>query len=231
MLRRGASCISSLKYTIKYLNEDSLQDLVKLQKIMLLNLPDPELYQPASIDILKERLCKEHSVIGAVTDEGLIAFGIIHIPGDNEDNLGIDIGMSKADQDRVAHIQYIIVHPDYRGNSLQEKLAKYLLEVIKETGYTHVLGTISPKNYYSLCNMLKLGFVIMEIKPKYGDWLRCIIYRDIDFAASPTWQDVEKIKSSDIERQETLLKEGFVGFDVSGGPDDFLIHYGRAKTS
>jgi len=55
---RGASHEASSKYTIRFLNEDDLQDAMKLQEIVLHNLKDSEIYHPASQEILKEYLNK-----------------------------------------------------------------------------------------------------------------------------------------------------------------------------
>ena len=219
---------SEEKYEIIFLNENNLKDILRLQEDILLNLQDPELYAPASADLLSERLSKEQFVIGVLTEKRLIAFGIIHIPGDAEDNLGRDIGMPEAMLNNVAHLQFIVVHPHYRGNSFQKKLAKNLLNVIEDMGYEHVLGTISPKNYFSLRNMLELDFVVKEIKIKYGGMLRCIIYRNIA-KANPSWKEVAKIKSSDINGQKMLIKRGFVGFAISDVAENFMIHYGKAN--
>jgi ribosomal protein S18 acetylase RimI-like enzyme len=225
---REASHEASSKYTIRFLNEDDLQDAMKLQEIVLHNLKDSEIYHPASQEILKEYLNKKDSAIGVVIGEGLIGFGILHIPGDEQDNLGRDIGMSKMDLNKVAHLQFSVVHPDYRGNFLQSKLAKYLLDVIEDIGCWHVLCTISPKNYYSLRNAFQMGFVIKGIKEKFGGLLRCILYKNNSISANPTWRNVVTIKSSDIEGQKKLLNEGFVGFNVSNEPNNFLINYGKS---
>jgi ribosomal protein S18 acetylase RimI-like enzyme len=226
--KRDHSHDSTVKYVIKFLKEDNLKDIINLQEIILRNLSDPTLYEPASIELFKERLVNEKSVIGVEAEDGLIAFGIIQIPGDIEDNLGNDIGINKTDLYKVAHIQFIVVHPYYRGNLLQKKLACFLLNIIKDKGYQHVLGTISPGNYYSLSNMLHLGFVIREIKEKYGGKLRYIIYNDIKSIRNQTWQNVVRIQISDIDGQKKLIKEGFVGFDVSYDAKETSIIYGKA---
>ena len=118
---RGSSHEATSKYAIRFLTEDDLQGAIKLQEIVLRNLKDPEIYHPASQEILKEHLSRKGSAIGVVIEEGLIGFGILHIPGDEQDNLGRDIGLSKKDLNKVAHLQFSVVHPDYRGKSLQSR--------------------------------------------------------------------------------------------------------------
>lgn len=201
-----------------------------MQEIVLQNLKDPEIYHPASRGILKEYLSETGFALGVVADDGLIGFGCIHIPGDEQENLGRDIGLSIEDLNKVAQLQFSFIHPDYRGYSLQYKLIKYFLDVIKDTGYLHVLCTVSPKNYHSLHNAFQRGFLIKEIKEKFDGLLRCIMYKDLSTDANPALKDVVRVRSSDIEGQKKLLSEGFFGFNASKGPDEFFIHYGRSRS-
>ncbi|MEI6103398.1 MAG: GNAT family N-acetyltransferase [Methanothrix sp.] len=226
----GDSHEARSKYIIRFLTEYDLQDVIKLQEIVLHGLKDSEIYYPASQEKLKKYLSEKTFALGVLTGEGLIGFNCIHTPGDEQDNLGRDIGMSKEDLKKVAHIKFSFVHPDYRGNSFQLKLIKYTLDVINSVGCCHVLCTVSPKNYYSLRNMFQSGFLIKEITKKYGGLIRCILFKNICISAHPTWQDVMIIKSSDIEVQKKLLNEGFLGFNVSKDPNGITIHYGRSQT-
>jgi ribosomal protein S18 acetylase RimI-like enzyme len=223
---KRASHEARLKYTIKFLIEDDLKNIMNLQDIVLDNIKDPDTYHPVSKEILKEHLSKDFA-IGVVIDENLIGFCIIHLPGFEEGNLGRDIGMSKEDLKKAAHIQFIFVHPSYRGYSIQNKLIKHIHDIVGDMGYCHVLCTISPKNYYSLHNTLQSGFLIREIKEKYDGLHRYILYKNISINFDPSWQDVVTVRSSDIERQKKLLSEDFLGFKVSKVSDEFFIHYGK----
>lgn len=213
---------------IRFLDEDDLQEIIKLQEIVLNNLNDHELYHPASKELLQEYLRRHRSAIGVEIDESLVGFSCIHMPGGNEQNLGRDIGMSPEDLEKAANIQFTFVHPDYRGNAFQMKLIKHLLDIIKDLGYCHALCTVSPKNFHSLRNMFQNDLLIKEITTKYGGLLRYILYKNINISSHPTWQDVITIESSDIEGQKKLLNEDYLGFNASKGSNEILIHYGRS---
>jgi hypothetical protein len=214
---------------IRFLDEEDLQKVIRLQEIVLNNLNDPELYHPASKELLQEYLGRERSAIGVEIDEGLVGFSCIQMPGGNKQNLGHDIGMPLEDLKKAANIQFTFVHPDYRGNAFQIKLIKLLLAIIKDLGYFHALCTVSPKNYHSLRNMFQNGLLIKEITTKYGGLLRYILYKNINISSNPAWQDVIIIESSDIEGQKKLLNEGYLGFDASKRSNEILIHYGRSQ--
>jgi len=230
-MSRGESSGNGLHYVIRFLNKDDLQDVMQLQEFVLLSLKDQELYQPASKEILKDYLNKKNQAIGVEIADDLIGFSCINIPDVKEQNLGRDIGLSKEDQEKVAHIQYSFVHPGYRGNSFQLKLIKHVIEIIRNMGFCHVLCTVSPKNIYSLRNMFQNGLLIKAITIKYGGFLRYILYKDINIVANPIWRDVATIKSSDIDSQIKLLNDGFLGFNISKGPDEIKIYYGRSQNS
>ena len=54
------------------------------------------------------------------------------------------------------------VHPDYIGNGLQSDVIQYLEKVAKDRGYKHGLGTVDPENVYSINNLLKNNFKIVD---------------------------------------------------------------------
>ncbi len=106
MKGRGDSHEARSKYIIRFLTEYDLQDVIKLQEIVLHDLKDPEIYYPASQEKLKKYLSEKTFALGVLTGEGLIGFSCIHTPGDEQDNLGRDIAMSKEDLKKVAHIKF-----------------------------------------------------------------------------------------------------------------------------
>jgi ribosomal protein S18 acetylase RimI-like enzyme len=166
-------------YEMKFLNKDSLHELMSLQDLIGENLPDHEIFRLHSKKDFKDIFQSEHSVIGVETTDGLVAYSIIRIPGLAEDNLGRDINLAKEELIKVAHLQATAVHPLFRGNGLQRKLAIAHLDELERTGYKHVCCTVSPRNPISLHNIMSCGFVIKGLIPKFEGWWRYIMYKDI----------------------------------------------------
>ena len=224
-------------YEMKFLRKDSMQDLVSLQSLIAENLPEPEIFRLHDDEDFRDVFQSEHSVIGVTTSEGLAAYSIIRIPGLAKDNLGRDINLTKGEQMKVAHLQATAVHPHFRGNGLQRRMAGAHLNVLENMGYRHVCCTISPRNPISLANILSCGFVIKSLIPKFGGWWRYIMYKDIlrpsrinddpnmcintingiDFnmTRDNIRGDVVRVRCSDIESQIDLLRKGFVGFRLT----------------
>jgi predicted GNAT family acetyltransferase len=236
-------------YEMKNLCEDSLRDLVGLQSLIAERLPEPEIFRLHDELDFNDIFQGEHSVIGVTTAIGLVAYSIIRIPGLAEDNLGRDLFLTKKEQMKVAHLQATVVHPHFRGNGLQKKMARAHLEVIAEMGYEHVCCTISPKNPVSLSNILSCSFVIRGLIPKFGGWWRYIMYKGtpgpsytsvgIDTTAgndtvidkgsytgsSSLTEEEVRIRCSDIVGQVDLLKKGFVGVRLAIGPKNPEVIY------
>lgn len=172
-------------YEMKFLNRDSLRELVGLQNLIGENLSEPEIFKLHNNNDFENIFQSENSVIGVETVDGLVAYSIIRIPGLAEDNLGRDIELPREEHTQVAHLQATAVHPIFRGNGLQQKLARAHLEELEKMGYKHVCCTVSPRNPISLGNIISCGFVIKGLIPKFDGWWRYIMYKGISRSPGP----------------------------------------------
>ena len=233
--RNKGSCLEEdVSYEMDFLKEDRLSEILELQDIIIKALPDLELFWTHPIDYFREVFEVERSVIGVSTETGLTAYSLIYAPRESKaqeacKNLGTDIGLSKEDLKKVSHLQATVVHPDYRGNSLQRRMAKQHLKVLKEMSYEHILCTISPKNPMSLRNILMCGFVIMGLKRKFNGWWRYIMYKNV---LSPVSFDSDEVKidSLDIAGQIDLISRGYIGCRMQMHPNGFSVIYCKGQT-
>lgn len=149
----------------------------------------------------------------------LIAYRYVGFPGYDEKNLGYDINLNEKELGKVVHLETTVVHPDYRGNGLQSTTLEQMIPVVKNMGYMHLLCTVSPQNFYSLFNIMKNGLKIKALKKKYGTdnsgkdglW-RFILHRNLEPVSLLNPREIFKTAISDINRQEKLIKEGFIGY-------------------
>jgi GNAT superfamily N-acetyltransferase len=227
-------------FEIKFLQAGSLPELLRLQSIIAANLPCPEIFMLHDDLYLREILRHERSIIGVTTEEGLIAFSMIRVPGLAHDNLGRDINLPEEELCKVAHLQAAAVHPAYRGNGLQRKLTFAHLGVIEEMGYEHVCCTVSPKNPVSLRNYLSCGLLIEGLCPKMQGWLRFILHKNIgrencpdldgatDLNESGKQKEESRIRISDIEGQLDLLRRGSKGYKISSLSDGVNVYYAKS---
>lgn len=119
-------------------------------------------------------------ILGAFDEKKLIAYCSFSIPGDKPHNLAWDLDWP---QDKVCHcakVDTIVVHPQYRGLGLQQRLLRDAIALAADIpGITVLLTTVSPKNKYSLRNVQAAGFKILIKKLKYGGRERFILGREL----------------------------------------------------
>lgn len=232
--------ISAPFLKMRFLDCGSLPDLLSLQAIIAENLTCPEVFLVHDEEFFREVLCQPNSAIGIFAREELVAYSILRIPGccgqAEPDNLGRDINLPQKDLKKVAHLQAIAVHPSYRGNGLQKRLARAHLRVAEDLGYLHICCTVSPSNPISLANMLSCGLLVEALHPKFKGWWRFILHKDLKkphpFLAAGSEGGAEQtaISITDLEGQMSLLQKGFKGFKIEVQSDITEVFYERAAS-
>lgn len=102
-------------------------------------------------------------------------FSIIE-PGLASFNLGYDLDFDEEGLRRVIHMDTAAVHPDFRGQKLQQRLME---AAERELGGRILLCTVHPDNRYSIQNVLNQGYTIEKTLEKYGGVVRCILRKDL----------------------------------------------------
>lgn len=99
------------------------------------------------------------------------------IPGDSQENLGRDAGLSDEELLLVAHMDSIAILPKYRGHNLQYRLMQTAEGDLREKGFTYLMCTVHPDNCYSRNNIVKQGYESVTVKEKYGGYVREIFLK------------------------------------------------------
>lgn len=207
------------EYIMRTIAEGELKAAVELQQYVYEQLPDKQVLYMDSYEEMLSDMQNGGKIIGVFNKEKeMIAYRYIGFPGAADKNLGKDIKLPEKELTKVAHLEATVVHPDYRGNSLQSITLQQAIPYIKESGYSHVLCTVSPQNVYSLFNIIKNGLRIKALKKKYGNdkdgkdgmW-RFILHRNLEPKAAKKTSSLLSIPLGDLEHQKKLISEGFVG--------------------
>lgn len=221
------SSSKELAYDLMLLDESYLIKLMNLQEIIVQNLSDPELFHADSIHFIRDHIHKRGRIIGVISEKRLIAYRIVAFPGNDHDNLGIDLKLPKAEFTKVAHLDSFVVHPDYRGNLLQFKTLSPTVRIIRDLNCDHLCATVSPKNYPGVSNLLKGGLVIKELKEKYGGKLRYILYQNLKQSINRDIEHKIAVINTDREEQEKALMQGYYGYKARKKAEGFEIVYGK----
>ena len=120
------------------------------------------------------------AVVASADKEEVAGFFMVAFPGNIEKNLGHHIGLSEAELLQVAHMDSVVILPEFRGHGLQYQLIKEAERVItNETGYHILMATVHPDNKYSLKNVLAHEYEVVAEALKYGGFRRYIVKKEI----------------------------------------------------
>lgn len=149
-------------------------DLVfALQNEVHSSMPHPEQFVPDTLAGISSYLAND-LCIGAWDGERLGAYLIIRFCGRGRDNYAAYMDVPEEQMDEWANFESVIVHPDWRGNSLLRVMFETALSMLPE-GITAMGETVSPDNKYSLNNAFALGFEIVCRRDMYGGYDRYIL--------------------------------------------------------
>ncbi len=79
--------------------------------------------------------------------------------------------------ERILFLSRCGVRKNYRGLHLQRRFIQTRLRFAKKKGFKKVITYVQKKNYPSLCNLIKCGFLLYEPEYQYaGDDFLYLIY-------------------------------------------------------
>lgn len=202
----------------RFLTTDDMANIMTLQDKVVEALTEKSALQPLSIEEFNAVLSEEALMIGLFDEEKLIACRAMLVPEiGHEDHLGPDAGLSELELSKVIHSEISMVDPAYRGQGLQTRMGKILMEKIDRSRFRYVLATVAPFNIPSIKDKLALGMDIIALKEKYSGKLRYIFYRDLEGERqernmdSIVNDDEIWIPMQDTKHQQSILATGRKG--------------------
>lgn len=194
-----------------------------LQQEVVAALEDPNILQPLSTDELLNILQGNGMMLGVFEQGQLIAFRALLRPEiDEEEHLGMDVGAH--DLSRVLYQEISNVHPNYRGQGLQQKMAEWIMEHVGKADYDWVCATVMPYNIASLKDKFAQGMHVYALKLKYGGKLRYVFGKQLHESRTFTSEPV-MVRMSDTVAQQRFIQEGYVGISMLAADEDWLVTY------
>ena len=214
-------------YIVRRLTETDISAVLHLQDLVVRYLNDKTKLQPLSEEEYRSITTGNGLLIGVFVAEKLISFRALVVPDTLEEHLGIDAGLSEAELGFVIYQDISNVHPDWRGLSLQKRMAAWIMaELAKsEHPFKYVCSTVAPFNIPSLKDKFAQGMEIVALKPKYGGHLRYIFCKEIE--ENSTKRDGEPIlcAMADTKGQQKLLAQGYRGQKLVVDEDVYYVEY------
>ena len=172
----------SLPCSIVRLSLEQINVILSFQQYLCSCVEDPDTCVPLSRKEWEFLLC--HGAAFAVFPEkersdGFPAYLIGCLYPPDEENLGVDLGLSADELSHVAHLEIAMTHPDFRGYHMHSVMCRLCSDYLLRDGRIEfVIATVSPKNIPSRKALESAGLRCMLQKEKYGGKLRCIMMKE-----------------------------------------------------
>ncbi|MBS4192230.1 GNAT family N-acetyltransferase [Bacillus sp. FJAT-49705] len=219
----------TLPFVVQPLTMEHLPSILEVQDQVVAHLNGRETLQPLTEEEFQYILEGKGMMIGAFSDEHLIAFRALLVPIIDEEHLGIDIGLTESELQKVIYQEISNVLPEYRGNQLQKTLASLIMKELAkhDHGFRYVCCTVAPFNIPSLNDKFSQGMRIAELKEKYGGSLRYIFVLDLGETAEFEWKESLYIPMGDTSAQQSKLAEGWRGIRMEERNGEMYVEYKR----
>lgn len=167
-------------------------------------------------------------MVGVFIEERLIGFRALLIPPLDEEHLGRDFGLPDEELPSVLYQELSAVLPEYRGNRLQQQMARVVMEQVPalEGDFRYIACTVAPMNIPSMKDKFAQGMQIAALKKKYSDMLRYIFVKDLKQEQTEYIEQVP-VRADDLERQRKLLADNYTGVSMTFGEGAFSICFAK----
>ncbi|MDR1137424.1 MAG: hypothetical protein LBK91_03790, partial [Synergistaceae bacterium] len=155
-----------------FMTSSDMEEAVKLHCRVTHGL-SPEIFAPTSESDLGRLVGGDGLSFGVWFEKRLICMRAVVIDGGWVNEVLDHMGFGADTQNRTLYTEHCIVDREFRGNNVQF-LTHYAIEREISDKYDVFFTTVSPKNSFSLLNILGCNFVIVGIKELYGGYLRFI---------------------------------------------------------
>lgn len=206
-----------MPYIEKILTLTDIEDILSLQKKVVETLENPDSFHPDTREEIETYLTKAFGV-GIYDQDKMIAYQLVKEPTP-EESLLRHLPEYVPKNLRTLHSETSAVHPDYRGQGLQQRVKEMMREIIKnENGTDIVCNTIHPLNYPSLKNSLKAGAKVARIGEFYGGKTRCILFHLVSEKLSFDYdREALTMPLHNYMEISKILKKGYVGHAFKEG--------------
>ena len=164
-------------YTLERTGPESAEAFAALMHGVWAEMEDKTLFAVEDLDAewVRERLGSGFGVAARAKDGGLAGMLIVCRYGDDEENLGRDLGVPPERLAEVCNMECAAVLPAHRGHGLEARMFAFAEAFLRENGVRLAAMTVSPDNAPSLASARKAGYRIALTKEKYGGMLRHVL--------------------------------------------------------
>lgn len=226
--RHAGQACSPVPFTGRRLEEADLEAVIALHRLARQSVA-AHLVAAESDAFFADHMGRMGRIYGLFVGDRMIAYGVLGLPGPTDPNFGDDLGLTAADKARVAQIDGVSVHPDWRGNHLQRVLTGWRASEAAVAGRSLLLSTVAPGNGASLSNILAEGLMIRALLQKFGGW-RYMMEKDLASPMPAPPSDGRWVDGDDLATQGALLAAGARGWRMERRANGWRIWFAPLPT-
>lgn len=216
------------QYTIRVLDPSDLMAVMELQNLVMGAMEQDCFCVPLSFEEQRVILEGHGETIGLFVDDNLYAACSILNNVKPENNMARELNFSQEELKRVSQLELAIVHPEFRGNKLQQRLAGILAQrVEKRKRSKYLFTTVYPFNYPSIQTAISIGLHIAKLCKMYHGWPRYVAYKDFENTIKLDIENSIAISNAAIKEQQELLNKGYRGYAQIKDIDGTKIVYAK----
>jgi len=230
---RKQSDMKLYSYQVEILDKSCMEELTLFQESVYKKMADKSIYAPFAAPLMLNNFGLKGITLGLRVQGDIKGFISFHFPGPSQDNFGRDVGLVEEELDKVVHWDHCLIHPDFRGNSMQERMGLLLVKTAADMNryYRYMFATVSPQNYPSLHQLLlQQNMLVVSMKIKYGNLLRLILFQDILNPLRVEAYSAVSINCGDLPSMADLLERGYYGYNVKQGEKGIEIIFAKGET-
>lgn len=229
ILYEGTLKQNEQSFQVAPLSLEHIEQILSLQDVVIKALENKNSLQPLMLEEYQYILNGNGLMIGAFVEQELIAFRALLAPPIDDEHLGLDIGLTHEELNRVIYQEISNVHPKCRGNGIQKILAKVIMEQLTQTDskYDYVCCTVAPFNIPSLKDKFAQGMEIAALKEKYGGSMRYVFVKELRKDKKKEWKNIKTVPMNDKTVQQTLLRGGYRGCKIEQLDGEYLVLFGK----
>ena len=146
-------------YSLREMKVSDIQSILRLQdKVLMGFCSDSKCFYPFQEAALREIICDGSSItVGIHIENDLIAFRTGSFFGKEYEEITTALA-GKYCEAPCFLMNGVLVHENYRGNRLQQRLSEHCMELCGVLGVSTFISVVHPENFASIHSLKRCGF-------------------------------------------------------------------------
>lgn len=222
--RKKSDFFTKVPCILRRLTMKDKEEALALHRAMALRA-NPEIFVPGSDEEFLRILAGDGVVLGVQDEKRIVCMRTVLFETHDDEVLMEDMKLLPDQMQRMAFVEYCIVHRDYRGNNLQF-LTYYFMEDLLWEDFDYLYTTVSPRNIFSLRNVMDCGFYAFHLKERYGGYMRYLLRKDLKHSPSVRMKRHMSALLHDYPVQQRIMEDGKVGYRLVRNMSGVWMQFG-----